>query len=152
MPPQLRDAAIADLDALLALERQCFDTDVAFNRRQFRYLITRARGKLVVCITEDGELCGYGAVMLPTRVSVAHLSSLAVAEAHRKKGIGDRLCVHLETIAEDAGFRSIALETRASDDALKRFYTKRGYTVLHTLPGYYPCGSDGIKMTRYFKS
>lgn len=145
-----RDATLADLDALTALEHRCFTPDIAFPRSHFRHSITRAKARLILCITADGELCGYGEVALPDNRTLAHLASLATDKPFRKQGIGAKLIARMEAIAQEHGYPGIALEVQADVPKLVSFYTDRGYVFSTLLPHYYPDGGDGLKLVKHF--
>lgn len=78
---RLRRAAVADLPALVALERQAFAGD-RFSARQFRYLLTRARSTFLVAAA-DGPLLGYAVALYRAGATRARLYGIAVAAAAR---------------------------------------------------------------------
>jgi ribosomal-protein-alanine N-acetyltransferase len=78
----------------------------------------------------------------------AHLNLLAVAPAHRRRGIARRLVAWLESTALTAGTFSIGLELRAGNAAARAFYAALGYRELGCLPGYYQGVESAIRMGR----
>ena len=78
----------------------------------------------------------------------AHLNLLAVAAAHRRRGIGRRLVAWLEATALTAGTFTIALELRAGNDGARAFYAALGYRELARVPGYYQGRESAIRMVR----
>jgi len=75
-----------------------------------------------------------------------HIHDIAVAPAHRRKGVGSALLAHLLSVAGDA--RRLRLEVRASNFAARAFYQKHGFKEVALLPNYYANGEDGILMIR----
>ena len=71
-----RTATLADVDRLVALEQQCFDSD-RISRRQFRHLLGRANA-VVLVIERDGQLLGDVVVLFNRATSTARIYSIAV--------------------------------------------------------------------------
>ena len=78
----------------------------------------------------------------------AHLNLLAVAPAHRRRGIARRLMAWLECTALTAGTFSIGLELRAGNAPARAFYAALGYRELGCVPGYYQGIESAIRMGR----
>ncbi len=78
----------------------------------------------------------------------AHLNLLAVAPAHRRRGVARRLVAWLEDTALTAGTFTIALELRAGNEGARAFYAALGYRELARVPGYYQGRESAIRMTR----
>jgi len=78
----------------------------------------------------------------------AHLNLLAVAPAHRRRGIARRLVTWLEETALTAGTFIIRLELRAQNEAARAFYRSLGYRELGSVPGYYQGIEAAIRMVR----
>jgi len=58
--------------------------------------------------------------------SVALLRSLAVAPAHRGRGLATAICAHLEAEAATRGVEHVYLLTETAE----RFFTRRGYVAI----------------------
>jgi ribosomal-protein-alanine N-acetyltransferase len=78
----------------------------------------------------------------------ARLHSLAVAPWAQGAGVGTRLLSACEQVAAAAGCVSMRLEVRAANVTARAFYRRRGYRVVASLPGYYPDGANGARMSR----
>jgi [ribosomal protein S18]-alanine N-acetyltransferase len=78
----------------------------------------------------------------------AHLNLLAVAPAHRRRGIARRLVFWLEETALNAGTFVVGLELRAGNEAARAFYRALGYHELARIPGYYQGVESAIRMVR----
>jgi [ribosomal protein S18]-alanine N-acetyltransferase len=78
----------------------------------------------------------------------AHLNLLAVASAHRRRGVARALLMWLEATALTAGTFQISLELRASNEAGLSFYQAHGYKERGTIPGYYQGVEAALRMER----
>jgi [ribosomal protein S18]-alanine N-acetyltransferase len=78
----------------------------------------------------------------------AHLNLLAVAPAHRRRGIARRLVFWLEETALTAGTFVVGLELRAGNETARAFYRTLGYHELGHIPGYYQGVESAIRMVR----
>ena len=143
----IRDARLADLDALVALEDSCFEID-RFNRRQFRYMITRAQGRLLVD-ERRGTLIGYAQVLFRRGTSLARLYSIAVDPRARGKGAGRDLLEAAERAASEAGCAYLRLEVRRDNVESIRLYRNAGFRKLGEVGDYY---EDGMEALRYEKA
>jgi len=79
---------------------------------------------------------------------VAHLNLLAVAPAHRRRGVARALVQWLEETALTAGTFVIGLELREGNAAARAFYHALGYRELGQIPGYYQGIESAIRMVR----
>lgn len=78
----------------------------------------------------------------------AHLNLLAVAPAHRRRGVARALLQWLEESALTAGTFVIGLELRASNSEARAFYAALEYRELGQIPGYYQGVESAIRMAR----
>ena len=143
----IRDARISDLNALVTLEERCFQLD-RFNRRQFRYYITRAQGRLLVD-ERHGKLIGYALVLFCRGTSLARLYSIAVNPKARGKGAGRDLLEAAEKAAVEANCAYMRLEVRPDNAESIRLYRSAGYRKLGEVSDYY---EDGMEALRYEKA
>jgi ribosomal-protein-alanine N-acetyltransferase len=79
---------------------------------------------------------------------VAHLNLLAVAGAHRRRGIGRRLMQWLSATALEAGVSRIGLELRANNEGARSFYECLGFEALNVVQGYYQGREPALRMTK----
>ncbi|MGE0080871.1 MAG: peptidase C39 family protein [Thiohalomonadaceae bacterium] len=143
----IRPATVADLDALVALENQCFQTD-RLSRRSFRYMLTRAHAFTLVA-EQDGDMLGYVLVLMNEGTSLARLYSIAIDAAARGKGVAANLVKAAEeqAIAEDRV--EMRLEIRRDNPASIGLFTKLGYRQFGTYSDYY---EDHMEALRFRKS
>jgi ribosomal-protein-alanine N-acetyltransferase len=101
---------------------------------------------VVLAARSDTAIVGF-AIMRYADDS-AHLNLLAVAPAHRRRGVARRLLTWLEETALTAGTFRIALELRAANSGARAFYAALGYRELECVPGYYQGREPAIRMAR----
>ena len=73
-----------------------------------------------------GGLIAYELAKLERERSEIYIYDLAVAEAHRRRGIATRLIEHLRDIARDRGSHVIYVQADYGDDPAIQLYTKLG--------------------------
>ena len=75
----------------------------------------------ILCIV-DGQPVGTGRILLD-----GHIGRLAVLQAHRKQGYGNKILDHLELIAQENELTEVFLNAQVT--AIP-FYEKRGYMII----------------------
>jgi ribosomal protein S18 acetylase RimI-like enzyme len=143
----IRRATPADLDALLALERQAFTTD-HLSRRQYRHHIVSESARVLVAVDGSG-LLGKAVLFLRGNTDIARLYSIAVAHVARGRGVGEALVRAVERTARALGRRRLRLEVRQDNAGAIRLYERLGYRRFGAHAGFY---EDGADAWRYEKS
>lgn len=148
-PPAItvRRAGLGDLDALLELEQASFSGD-RLNRRQFRYLLTRARAVTLVAASTDAGLLGYVLVLFSRASAHARVYSIAVRDAARGCGLGRKLLGAAETESEQAGCASIRLEVRQDNAAAIALYRRCGYRQFDRISDYYDDHEQALRFEK----
>ncbi len=144
---RLRKAVPGDLDALLKLEHESFSGD-RLNRRQFRYLITRARAVTLLAETGGGELLGYVLVLFSRASAHARVYSIAVAATARGRGLGRKLLTAAEAESERASCVSIRLEVRRDNAAAIALYKACGYRQFDSISDYYDDHEQALRFEK----
>lgn len=67
----------------------------------------------------------------------AHITTIGVRAAYRKRGIGELLLISAIELALIQNARLVTLEVRASNNAAQALYEKYGFTKVGVRPGYY---------------
>ena len=142
----IREAILADLDQLVALEQSAFRTD-QFSRRTFRYLLTRANATNLV-FDADGQVVAYCTLLFHTGTSLARVYSLAVMPGYQGKGIARKLMEAIETHAIEHGCVALRLEVRIDGAPAIKLYESLGYKKIGRVEDYY---EDGQAAYRYEK-
>ncbi|MFH2056499.1 MAG: N-acetyltransferase [bacterium] len=143
---RIRPARAADLPQLIRLEQSTFPED-CFNPAQIKYLLTRARGVVLVA-EQEKRLVGAAYLLWRQGGRTGRLYSIAVSEAVRGQGVAPQLLKRGEQEVQRHGCTKLSLEVRADNERAIAFYRKHGYREIARLPDYYELGSDGVKMLR----
>jgi ribosomal protein S18 acetylase RimI-like enzyme len=124
-PVQIRLAARADLDRLVALEQVAFSTD-RMSRRSFRRFISSPHASLTV-MARGEALEGYALVLFREGSDVARLYSIAIAPHASGRGLGKALLEAAENAATARHCRVLRLEVHERNAAAIRRYERSGY-------------------------
>ncbi|NLC98046.1 MAG: ribosomal protein S18-alanine N-acetyltransferase [Actinomycetales bacterium] len=139
----IRAADLADLAALLEVERACFGAD-AWSDHVWQ---SELAGSHVIDVMANGEsLTGFAIVMLAG--DDAELLRIAVAPASRRSGIAQRLMAHALERALAQGVTSMFLEVESTNVAALGLYETSGFAPIHQRANYYGPGRDAVMMTR----
>ncbi len=130
---RFRRLGMGDLDALVALERQCFSHP--WTQKQFRMGL---EGKVfkVFGLEHEGRITAY--------ISFYHVGdemevlNLAVAPELRRRGLGRRLLRLALGICRRMGVATARLEARRSNQAARILYAGQGFTECGLRKAYYP--------------
>jgi [ribosomal protein S18]-alanine N-acetyltransferase len=145
-----------DLDAVIYLERQCFEdpwtrhmylSDLTQNdMATYRVLRPPPRmGNSVTGTVEFPAILGYGGFWL--MVDEAHIATIASHPQWRGCGLGQWLLLALLEEAIARGASRSTLEVRVGNVAARALYAKVGYQVAGARRHYYRNGEDGLIMT-----
>ncbi|HEY0645250.1 MAG TPA: GNAT family N-acetyltransferase [Nocardioides sp.] len=136
----IRPAVLADVPALLALERELFGDD-AWTEVMVRQEIEGPGRRFVVA----DDLSGYGVTM--TAGDIVDLLRIGVRPEARRNGLASRLLDELLVDTEDAS--RMLLEVSVSNAAALGFYVARQFSVIDVRPHYYRDGSEALVMCRW---
>jgi ribosomal protein S18 acetylase RimI-like enzyme len=143
---KLHRGRLADIPALVALERAVFTTDVV-SRRSFRNFVASPRADLLVA-EENRQCAGYVLVLYPPRSRRARLYSIAVAPHSGGRGIGPLLLAAAERTARRRGRRAMRLEVQEHNTRAIARYEKSGYRLCGRQPAYYDNGDDALRFEK----
>lgn len=142
-----RNATSDDIDALVAIEEMCFDSD-RISRRSFRTLITRPTARTIVAEL-DGMIIGYAMIFFRKGTALARLYSLAVKPHLNIKGAGTKLLEAAEKAAFDEGRIYMRLEVREDNVKAIALYERLHYRPIGRYLDYY---ADHTPALRYEKT
>ena len=139
---------IADLAAVQAVEREAFET--GWPATAFQHELTNngmARYVLLERGAGDGsDLIGFGGLWL--LVDQAHIVTVAVRPAERRRGYGRVLVVALLELAIAHEMSDATLEVRVSNEAARALYRGFGFHEVGERKRYYADnGEDAVVMT-----
>jgi ribosomal protein S18 acetylase RimI-like enzyme len=142
----IRPAVVSDVDQLVELENNCFDSD-QLSRRSFKWMITKGRALLLVAESEQ-HLVGYVLLLYHQGTSLGRVYSLAVAAEQRKLGLAKHLMEIAEREALEDGRSFLRLEVRPDNVGAIRLYEKLGYEVFDVVSDYYEDHADALRMMK----
>lgn len=129
----LRRMHPGDLDAVCAVDRVC--AAPPWSRECFASEL-HARHTFYRVALLDGAVVGYaGAHVVQDE---AHVVTLGVHPAVRRRGIGERLLAELLSECAGRGCRRVTLEVRSGNTAALALYLKYGFEPAGCRPHYYP--------------
>jgi [ribosomal protein S18]-alanine N-acetyltransferase len=147
----IRDMAAEDIDALVAIEKACFEAgyaDKMMSAEDFSDALSEDEMEIFCCV-ESGAVVGYASLILETDGSIS-FDSLAVSPDHQGKGYGEKLFRHVEQYCERTGAARLNLEIKETNYALLKRYHKYGYKCFEVEPGFYADGWGAIRMLKRF--
>lgn len=130
--PQIRRMLPADLDAVVAVEREVF-------------LFPWTRGNFSDSLDSDyhcrvleqaGHIFGYGVMTIGA--DEAHLLTLSIAAGWQRQGWGEKLLQQFIQIAREHHAKTMFLDVRASNQAAARLYERIGFRHIARRKDYYP--------------
>ncbi len=135
---------VSDIPQVMAIEEETFPTP--WPAHAYQYELTR--NSLAHCYALEAwdELIGYGCLWLI--VDEIHISTLAVAQAWRGRGLGELLLLALLQEGIALNGKLATLEVRVSNSAAQTMYAKFGFVVVGRRKRYYPDNhEDALIMT-----
>ena len=136
----IRTMSRSDVPAVAMLEREIYPEP--WSARIFFDELAQD-GRTYYVVTKDGEILGYGGVMLIE--DDAHITTLAVVPGFRRMRLGTRLLLVLVERAVTNGARHLTLEVRATNTDAQRLYERFGFAPIGKWKDYY-AGEDAIVM------
>ena len=88
-----------------------------------------------VATRDNQDIVGYASLWF--MVDEAHLTSIAVREKHRGRGIGELLVISTMNLAIRHNAQMVILEVRASNLSAQALYEKYGFVTIGVRRGYY---------------
>jgi len=139
----LRPAQLGDLDALVRLENQSFESD-RMSRRSFRHWLT-AQHRLFLVAVYQQRVIAYCLVLYYPGTRLARLYSLAVDPCCRGRGIARRLLHAAENAVRDSGRLYLRLEVAVDNQAAIQLYEGLGYQRFGFYRDYYEDHQDALR-------
>lgn len=141
-----RAASLADVDALLAIENNCFDSD-QLSRRSFKWMINKANALLLVA-EQQQNIMGYVLLLYARGTSLGRIYSLAVLPQYRNQKIARALMCEAEQAALSAGRSFIRLEVRPDNLGAIKLYESLGYHQFEIVTDYYEDHANALRMMK----
>lgn len=140
---RIRGMTARDLRRVGVIEAACFGAEAwpqeAFAEllRAFRQARPTRGGLWVAADPATGEVLGYAGMEVSALRGEADLINIAVAEEHRRRGIGRMLMAWIIRRCRRLGVEMLWLRVRASNRSARDFYRVLGFTERGTFAGYY---------------
>jgi len=129
----VRSMVEADLDQVLAIERDSFDSP--WSVENFRYEILRNRHAVNYVLERGDGILGYACVWFIGRKM--KINNIAIDRARRREGLAERLLRGLLRRAGELGCHTAQLEVRVSNRAARSLYRKLGFREVGRCKNYY---------------
>jgi ribosomal-protein-alanine N-acetyltransferase len=132
---------LQDLPAVVAIEESSFTQP--WTLQSFQSELANNRLAVYLVARENGFVVGYGGVWVI--LDEAHVTTLAVDQNHRRRGIATELLKALIDQSRRMGAQRISLEVRPSNSGARRLYENLGFSVKGVRKRYY-FNEDGLIM------
>src|SRR5260370_42198445 len=113
MPVTLRAYEPHDFPALHRLDQKCFPPGISYSKTTLRYFLTVPSADCDIA-QMDGAIAGF--ILTEEHPPLAHIITLDVADAHRRRGIGSALLEEGEENLSVRGGRSILPDTATNNE------------------------------------
>ena len=144
----LRPPAAADLEAIAAIESECFADPWSVN--EFASVIKVDHSIFLVAETKHGEILGY--VVAISVLDEGEILNIAVRPSLRGKGFGGLLLDAALIEVEKRGAVTVFLEVRVSNTAARALYASREFEEISKRKNYYRTPvEDALVMRRAVK-
>jgi len=130
--PRIRRMVPADLDAVVAIEREVF----LFPWTPGNFSDSIDSGYHCLVLEHEGHIFGYGVMSIGAEE--AHLLTLSIAAGSQRKGWGERLLRQFIQIAREQLALTMFLDVRESNHAAARLYERMGFRQIARRKDYYP--------------
>src|SRR5689334_8176996 len=131
----VRPAAGADFPVLLAIDQQCFEPGIAYDRAELSYFMKR-RGARTLVIEAKGKIAGFLLMEINARRRSATIVTLDVREEYRSRGLGTQLLHVSEQILRAENIRTCDLQVDVKNRRAIAFYERHKFEIVRTLPDY----------------
>lgn len=143
----IRNAVEKDLDALVRLERDCFDTP--WDGSAIREALVRPPAYGMVAVQEGSLHFPSGALLFRIVADEMEILRIAVARSFRRRGIASRLLERGVALAAEKGASACFLEVRSSNAAAVGLYERLGFRGVGRRSGYYAAsGEDALVLKK----
>jgi [ribosomal protein S18]-alanine N-acetyltransferase len=143
----IRPMTSADLKDILRLNLRCFTAGDSYNKHTLTYLLNEPQTLSYKAVTFDNDLIAFAFVMVNPN-GAGHLTTIGVAPEHRRRGLGERLLMHIENMLRRKAVGTLMLEVRVSNFAAQQLYRGSGFHVVQRIANYYNNGEDCYLMIK----
>jgi ribosomal-protein-alanine N-acetyltransferase len=145
---RLRAYLQSDLEIVYRIDQACFPPGIAYGRPEMKFYL-RSKGSHCLIAEVDGEVAGF--ILTEQSPKLAHVITLDVLEAYRRRNIGSLLLDAAEQAATKQGAPCMVLETATTNKPAIALWKKHGYREIETIAGYYGPGLDAFEMRKILR-
>jgi ribosomal protein S18 acetylase RimI-like enzyme len=135
MDIDFKNAAMSDLETLMAFMRELYESDqIPFDddaRAALEKLLSDDSLGRVWLICSEGEAVGYLVLTLGYSLEFrgrdAFIDELYIRESHRGRGLGKRAIKFIEEACRALGVQALHLEVQRANTAAQAFYRRAGF-------------------------
>ncbi len=146
----LRGIERTDLDALFALDHECFRVGIAYSRADLRYYLSHPRSFSV--LAEDSAKCIVGFAIAESYLEegrrIGHIVTIDVAPAARRQGLGRMLMEAMLDHLCAADAVTVRLEVAIDNVDAQAFYERLGFVKTGRIRGFYLGTLDALTMKK----
>lgn len=141
----IRLAVLEDIDNIVKIERECFDQEISFNRRQLRRFIHKEN--TLVAVNKADSVVGQITLWQRSHASGNHLRiyNLAVLAEQQGHGLGRMLIETGLQMFVDYSTTRVSLEVELGNRII-HWYERIGFYREKVLKDYYGDNRDGVRM------
>jgi len=125
---KLRPYRANDLDAMHALDVECFDKPFRFSHSAMRHFAEAKKARVVIA-DDNGELVGFVILDIgdTDEGQFGYIVTLDVSPGHRRRGLAGLLMQEAEREASREGCAAVVLHVSTGNEPAIRFYEGRGF-------------------------
>ena len=134
------------LKEVMRVNLRCFKKGENYTKHTFSYLLNESTTLSYRVATPEEPIVGFVFVM--TSQGTGHLTTIGVAPEHRRRGLAQKMILHIEEALQKRQIATVSLEVRVSNIAAQSLYRGLGYTIVQRLNNYYNNGEDAFLMIK----
>ncbi len=142
---QVRNIEDKDLDALVRLDRECFDAGTAYSRSFIASILEFPRC-IGLVIEDKKKPCAFIIALWEDRS--AEIVTIDVAAGYRRQGLGLRLFALLFKRLHVLKVTTVFLHVSVKNRSALLFYRKQGFNKISRIRAYYRPGEDAYLLSR----
>lgn len=148
---QLRGVERRDLDALFALDQECFRPGIAYSRADLRYYLSHPRS-ITIIAEDDSSQAIVGFIIADSYLErgrrIGHIITIDIAPSERRRGLGRRLIEAMLDRFSSAGTVTLRLEVAIDNIDAQSFYRRLGFLQTGRIRGFYLGTLDALVMEK----
>jgi [ribosomal protein S18]-alanine N-acetyltransferase len=141
----IRQYEARDFAALHKLDQACFPPGISYSKFSLQYFLNLPAADCLV--GEDGKAIA-GFILAEANPPLAHIITLDVGAAYRRKGLGSKLLSEMEKHFRYKEVRAVLLETAVDNESGVAFWQHHGYRTEALLKRYYLGRVDAYEMRK----